>query len=222
MSDDKAPPTFTGTCPLPLSDYPTVQLAHGGGGRLSQMLIEKVFLEAFRNPVLEGLADGAVLGLDGGGRLAFSTDTFVVRPLFFPGGDIGSLAVHGTVNDVAMCGARPLALSAGYILEEGFPMEKLWRIVSSMKRAAEEAGVPLVTGDTKVVDQRQRRRRLHQHHRHRPGARRASTLPRPAPAPVTGSSSPAASPSTASPSCRCARAWSSRPSSRPTRRPCTA
>ena len=152
MSDDKPPPAFTGACPLPLADYPTVQLAHGGGGRLSQILIEKMFLEAFRNPVLEGLADGAVLDLDGGARLAFSTDTFVVRPLFFPGGDIGSLAVHGTVNDVAMCGARPLALSAGFILEEGFPMEKLWRIVSSMKTAAEEAGVPLVTGDTKVVD----------------------------------------------------------------------
>ncbi len=157
MSDDQEAPTFTGTCPLPLADYPTVQLAHGGGGRLSQMLIEKVFLEAFRNPALEGLGDGAVLelaasGLEGGGRLAFSTDTFVVHPLFFPGGDIGSLAVHGTVNDVAMCGAQPLALSAGFVLEEGFPMEQLWTIVSSMKRAADEAGVPLVTGDTKVVD----------------------------------------------------------------------
>ena len=149
---DEAPPSFTGTCPLPLADYPTVQLAHGGGGRLSQILIEKLFLGAFRNPVLEELGDGAVLELAGGGRLAFSTDTFVVRPLFFPGGDIGSLAIHGTVNDVAMCGARPLALSAGFVLEEGFSMEKLWTIVSSMKRAAEEAGVPLVTGDTKVVD----------------------------------------------------------------------
>jgi hydrogenase expression/formation protein HypE len=153
--DDGA--VFTGSCPLPLADYPTVQLAHGGGGRLSQMLIEKLFLEAFRNPVLEGLGDGAVLelaafGLEGGGRLALSTDTFVVHPLFFPGGDIGSLAVHGTVNDVAMCGGRPLALAAGFILEEGFSMERLWTIVSSMKRAAEAAGVPLVTGDTKVVD----------------------------------------------------------------------
>lgn len=152
MSDDRQPPVFTGSCPLPLADYPTVQLAHGGGGRLSQILIEKMFLEAFRNPVLEGLADGAVLGLPDGGRLAFSTDTFVVRPLFFPGGDIGSLAIHGTVNDVAMCGARPLALSAGFVLEEGFPMEDLWRIVTSMKEAAGDAGVPLVTGDTKVVD----------------------------------------------------------------------
>ena len=152
MSDPPERPSFPGACPLPLADYPTVQLAHGGGGRLSQTLIEKLFLEAFRNPVLEGLHDGAVLELAGGGRLAFSTDSFVVRPLFFPGGDIGSLAVHGTVNDVAMCGARPLALAAGFILEEGFAMEKLWRIVSSMQRAAGEAGVPLVTGDTKVVD----------------------------------------------------------------------
>ena len=152
MSDDDDRPRFTGTCPLPLSDYPTVQLAHGGGGRLSQILIEKMFLEAFRNPVLEGLGDGAVLELGDGGRLAFSTDTFVVRPLFFPGGDIGSLAVHGTINDVAMCGARPLALSVGFVLEEGFSMERLWTIVSSMKAAAEDAGVPLVTGDTKVVD----------------------------------------------------------------------
>ena len=152
MSDDNASPTFTGSCPLPLADYPTVQLAHGGGGRLSQILIEKMFLEAFRNPALEGLGDGALLDLPGGDRLAFSTDTFVVRPLFFPGGDIGSLAVHGTINDVAMCGGRPLALSVGFVLEEGFPMEKLWVIVSSMKAAAEDAGVPLVTGDTKVVD----------------------------------------------------------------------
>ena len=104
---------FTGaTCPIPISDYPAVQLAHGGGGRLSQMLVEEMFLEAFRNPALELLHDGALLDA-AGGRLAFSTDTFVVRPLFFPGGDIGSLAVHGTINDVAMCGARPIAISLG-------------------------------------------------------------------------------------------------------------
>ncbi|MDH3745719.1 MAG: hydrogenase expression/formation protein HypE [Acidobacteriota bacterium] len=125
-------------------------MAHGGGGRLSQMLIEGLFVKAFDNPVLATLHDGAVLDLNG--RLAFSTDTFVVRPLFFPGGNIGSLAVHGTVNDVAMCGARPVAISAGFILEEGFPMEDLWRITDSMRRAAQEAGVPVVTGDTKVVD----------------------------------------------------------------------
>jgi hydrogenase expression/formation protein HypE len=126
-------------------------MAHGGGGRKSQRLIERVFLEAFRNPVLEPLGDGAVLR-PGAERLAFSTDSFVVRPLFFPGGDIGSLAVHGTVNDLAMCGARPVALSAGFILEEGLPTEDLVRIAESMRRAADEAGVSIVTGDTKVVE----------------------------------------------------------------------
>lgn len=155
--DGDRPVSLGGACPIPISDYPTVQMAHGGGGRLSQMLIEKLFVPAFDNPVLKTLHDGAVLGLHGGdgvdtGRLAFSTDSFVVRPLFFPGGDIGSLAVHGTVNDVAMCGAKPLAISAGFILEEGLPMEDLWRIVESMRDAAIEAAVHVVTGDTKVVD----------------------------------------------------------------------
>ncbi len=152
MSGEADRPVFSGSCPLPLTDYPTVQLAHGGGGRLSQILVEGLFLEAFRNPALESLHDGAVLDTAAGGRLAVSTDSFVVRPLFFPGGDIGTLAIHGTVNDVAMCGAWPLALTVGFILEEGFSMEDLWRIVSSMKTAAGAAGVPLVTGDTKVVD----------------------------------------------------------------------
>ncbi|MGQ9501357.1 MAG: hydrogenase expression/formation protein HypE [Anaerolineae bacterium] len=138
-------------CPIPISDYPVVTLAHGGGGRLSQMLIEHMFAAAFANPALEVLHDGAILELNGA-RLAFSTDSFTVSPLFFPGGDIGSLAVHGTVNDLAMCGARPLALSAGFILEEGLPMEDLWHIVLSMQRAAAEVGVPIVTGDTKVVE----------------------------------------------------------------------
>ncbi len=152
MSGDRSSPSFAGlSCPIPLSDYPTVQLAHGGGGRLSQMLIEGLFLKAFGNPTLDSLHDGAVLPV-GDTRLAFSTDSFVIRPLFFPGGDIGSLAVHGTVNDLAMCGARPLAISVGFILEEGFSMEELWRITESMRRAAEEAGVSIVTGDTKVVD----------------------------------------------------------------------
>ncbi len=145
------------SCPIPISDYPTVTLAHGGGGRLTQMLIEKMLVPAFANPALEALHDGAVLGLPAlsggeGPRLAFSTDSFVISPLFFPGGDIGSLAVHGTINDLAMCGARPLALSAGFILEEGLPMTDLWRIVQSMARAAQGAGVPIATGDTKVVD----------------------------------------------------------------------
>ena len=138
-------------CPVPIADYPTVLMAHGGGGRLTQMLIEKLFLPAFGNPALDVLHDGALLDVERT-RLAFSTDSFVVKPLFFPGGDIGSLAVHGTVNDLAMCGARPVALSVGLILEEGLPMEDLWRIVRSMQGAAREAGVPIVTGDTKVVD----------------------------------------------------------------------
>jgi hydrogenase expression/formation protein HypE len=138
-------------CPIPIADYPQVTLAHGGGGRLSQMLIEKMFLSAFRNPALEQLHDGAVLDVEGV-RVALSTDTFVVSPLFFPGGDIGSLAVHGTVNDLAMCGARPIALTAGFVLEEGLPMETLWRVTCSMQAAAQAAGVSVVTGDTKVVD----------------------------------------------------------------------
>jgi hydrogenase expression/formation protein HypE len=133
MSDDRQSPSLAGlACPIPLSDYPTVQLAHGGGGRLSGMLIEGMFAKAFANPVLETLHDGAVLAIEGD-RLAFSTDSFVIRPLFFPGGDIGSLAVHGTVNDVAMCGAKPMAISSGFILEEGFPMEDLWRIVQGCR-----------------------------------------------------------------------------------------
>ncbi len=139
------------SCPLPLDQYPTVVLAHGGGGKFSRMLTEQVFMPAFGNDTLAALHDGAVLQV-GGERLAFSTDTFVINPLFFPGGDIGSLAVHGTVNDLAMCGARPLALSAGFILEEGFPMQDLWHIARSMSEAAATAGVSIVTGDTKVVD----------------------------------------------------------------------
>ncbi len=138
-------------CPIPISDYPHVLLAHGGGGRLTQMLIERMFVQAFANPTLETLADGALLDVEGG-RLALTTDSFVISPIFFPGGDIGSLAVHGTVNDLAMCGARPLALSVGMILEEGLPMADLWRIVQSMQAAASAVGVPIVTGDTKVVD----------------------------------------------------------------------
>jgi len=139
------------TCPIPISDYPAITLPHGGGGRLTRQLIEKIFLPAFRNPILEALHDGAVMEI-GGARLAFTTDSYVVRPVFFPGGDIGSLAVNGTVNDLAMCGARPLYLSAGFILEEGFPMESLQRVALSMRKAAREADVQLVTGDTKVVE----------------------------------------------------------------------
>jgi hydrogenase expression/formation protein HypE len=152
MSEGRPAASFDGlACPLPLRDHPTVQMAHGGGGRLSQELIESLFIKTFDNPVLDTLHDGALLEA-GGGRLAFSTDSFVIRPLFFPGGNIGSLAVHGTVNDVAMCGARPLVISAAFILEEGFAMEDLWRITRSLQKAAKEAGVAVVTGDTKVVD----------------------------------------------------------------------
>ncbi|MBV9313349.1 MAG: hydrogenase expression/formation protein HypE [Pseudonocardia sp.] len=129
---------------------PRITLAHGAGGKATHNLINAIFLEAFRNPELEQLADAAVLSL-GDTRLAFTTDSYVVSPLFFPGGDIGELAVNGTVNDLAMAGARPLSLSAGFILEEGFPTEDLRRIVASMASAAQRAGVHIVTGDTKVV-----------------------------------------------------------------------
>lgn len=148
MSETQA---FAPVCPLPINDYPKVLMAHGGGGTLMHDLIEKVFVPAFRNPIMEVRHDGAVFGV-GDARLAFTTDSYVVKPLFFPGGNIGSLAVNGTVNDLAMCGARPLYLSAGFILEEGMETEKLWRIVKSMRAAADAAGVQLVTGDTKVVD----------------------------------------------------------------------
>ena len=141
------------SCPLPLRDYPKVVLAHGGGGKLSAELISHLFLPAFRNPALEAMGDSALIDLPaGGGRLAFTTDAHVVRPLIFPGGSIGELAVHGTINDLAMAGAVPLALSAAFILEEGFAISELGELVARMGRAANEAGVPLVTGDTKVVD----------------------------------------------------------------------
>jgi hydrogenase expression/formation protein HypE len=127
-----------------------VTLAHGAGGKATHTLIEALFLDAFRNPTLEAMQDGATVAA-GGARLAFTTDSFVVSPLFFPGGDIGDLAVNGTVNDLAMCGARPLYLSAGFILEEGFPVADLRRVAASMAAAAARAGVQIVTGDTKVV-----------------------------------------------------------------------
>jgi len=138
-------------CPIPISDYPQVLLAHGGGGKLSQQIIQKMVVPQFMNDVLEPLHDGAIFTLDGA-RLAFSTDSYVINPIFFPGGDIGELAVNGTVNDLAMCGARPMYLSAAFIIEEGFPMGDLWRVIVSMQAAATKAGVKLVTGDTKVVD----------------------------------------------------------------------
>ena len=138
-------------CPMPLRDYPNIILGHGGGGKLSAELVEHLFLPAFRNEQLEGLGDAAVFNINGS-RLAMSTDSFVVRPLFFPGGNIGELAVNGTVNDIAMSGATPLYLSAGFIIEEGLPLATLGAIVDSMAAAAQKAGVRLITGDTKVVD----------------------------------------------------------------------
>lgn len=148
---DLRPGEFNLSCPVPISQYPHVTLAHGGGGRLMNQLIEQMFVSAFGNDALNDRHDGARLD-PAGRRLAFSTDSYVVRPLFFPGSDIGALAVNGTVNDLAMCGARPRWLSAGFIIEEGLPMETLWRVVQSMQQAAAEAGVEIVTGDTKVVD----------------------------------------------------------------------
>src|ERR1700735_3154800 len=140
-----------GSCPLPIFDHKQIVLGHGSGGKLTSDLIDKIFLPAFRNPTLNKLDDQAVLTV-GNARLAFTTDSFVVTPIFFPGGDIGRLAIHGTVNDLAMSGARPLYLSAAFILEEGLTVEDLRRVVESMRAAAAEAGVQLVTGDTKVVN----------------------------------------------------------------------
>jgi hydrogenase expression/formation protein HypE len=150
------PPDFEHwACPLPLRDHPAVVMGHGGGGRLSGELVEHLFLPAFTrdrpDPALAHLGDGATVRL-GGGRLAFSTDTYVVRPRFFPGGNIGDLAVNGTVNDLAMCGAVPAYLSAAFVLEEGMPLAELGAIVETMAAAARVAGVEIVTGDTKVVD----------------------------------------------------------------------
>lgn len=139
------------SCPVPLAAKDTVLLGHGSGGKLSAELLRDVFLPALGNPVLAQLNDQAVVCV-GGSRVAITTDSFVVKPLFFPGGDIGSLAVHGTINDLAVGGATPLFLSAAFIIEEGFAIEDLRRIVSSMQQAAAAAGVPIVTGDTKVVE----------------------------------------------------------------------
>lgn len=146
-----------GACPLPKSRYEHILLGHGSGGQLTAELIQRLFLPGFGNDVLGAMEDQATLPLERNdrsqsGKIAFTTDAFVVRPLFFPGGDIGRLAVHGTVNDLAVGGARPLFLSAAFILEEGLPLTDLRRIVASMREACTEASVSLVTGDTKVVD----------------------------------------------------------------------
>lgn len=139
------------SCPLPISTYPHVTLAHGGGGKLSHQLINTMIAAHFDNPELRLLHDGAIINA-GSGQFAFSTDSYVIHPIFFPGGNIGELAVYGTVNDLAMCGSTPLYLSAGFIIEEGFPMIDLWKIIQSMKTAADNSGIRIVTGDTKVVD----------------------------------------------------------------------
>lgn len=138
-------------CPLPLPAKDQILLGHGSGGKLSAELVRDLFLPAFRNPTLGRLDDQAVLRINGY-RFAFTTDSFVVKPLFFQGGDIGSLAVHGTVNDLAMGGATPMWLSVAFILEEGLAMETLRRVVASLAEAAASAGVEVVTGDTKVVE----------------------------------------------------------------------
>ena len=146
------PPNFDGwSCPLPLRDTPQIVMGHGGGGKLSADLVEHLFLPAFQSDALAALADGAQISI-GGQRLAFSTDSYVVRPLFFPGGSIADLAVNGTVNDLAMLGARPLFLSVGMIIEEGLPLATLGALAEGMAAAARRAGVQIVTGDTKVVD----------------------------------------------------------------------
>ena len=138
-------------CPVPLSDYTHVLMAHGGGGKLMHRLIDTIFCREFDNQLLKNKHDGAVFDIPAG-RMAFTTDSYVIDPLFFPGGDIGSLSIYGTVNDLAMCGAEPLHLSAGFIIEEGLPTATLRDIAQSMRRAADTAGVQIVTGDTKVVE----------------------------------------------------------------------
>ena len=143
--------SFALSCPLPITQLKTIALGHGSGGRLTAQLVRDLFLPAFDNPALRKLDDQAVLDA-GSARIALTTDSFVVTPLFFPGGDIGHLAVNGTVNDLAMSGARPLYLTAAFIIEEGLPLEDLARIAQSMALAAAEAGVAIVTGDTKVVN----------------------------------------------------------------------
>jgi hydrogenase expression/formation protein HypE len=134
-----------------VSERGVITLAHGAGGKATRALVEGLFLRELGNPLLEPLGDAAILSVNGT-RLAFTTDSYVVKPIFFPGGSIGELAVNGTVNDLAVSGAQPLALSAGFVIEEGYPLEDLQRVAVAMARAADEAGVPIATGDTKVVE----------------------------------------------------------------------
>ncbi|MDJ0598499.1 MAG: hydrogenase expression/formation protein HypE [Crocosphaera sp.] len=142
---------FNVSCPIPLDKYPQVLLAHGGGGKLMQQLLEKMVFSTFKSSQDIPPHDSAVLNLPGS-KIAFTTDSYVIHPLFFPGGDIGHLAINGTVNDLAMSGARPLYLSLGFIIEEGLPMKTLWQVIQSLKIAADIANITVVTGDTKVVD----------------------------------------------------------------------
>lgn len=142
---------FYSGCPIPKSEYENILLAHGGGGKLTNSLIRRMFLDCFRNEFLETGHDGAILPVMNG-EIAFSTDSFVVDPIFFPGGNIGDLAINGTINDLVCCGALPRYISLALILEEGFPVEDLWRVVTAIRDAALKAGVKIVTGDTKVVE----------------------------------------------------------------------
>jgi hydrogenase expression/formation protein HypE len=151
VANETTTPSF-GACPTPVRRYEEIVLGHGSGGRLTHELVQRLFVPGFASPVLAALEDQATLPIDQASRIAFTTDAFVVRPLFFPGGDIGRLAIHGTVNDLAVGGAEPRWLSASFILEEGLPLTVLERVVASMRRACHEAEVQLVTGDTKVVD----------------------------------------------------------------------
>ncbi|MDX1700217.1 MAG: hydrogenase expression/formation protein HypE, partial [Melioribacteraceae bacterium] len=139
------------SCPIPKSEYEKVLLAHGGGGKLTHQMIEKIFVAQFNNTFLNEQNDSAVLNISNQ-RLAFTTDSYVIQPIFFPGGNIGELAVNGTINDLAVSGAKPLYISTGFIIEEGLLFDDLWKIVVSMKKAADKAGIKIVTGDTKVVE----------------------------------------------------------------------
>ena len=153
MSDNNQELDLTGwTCPAPLRHYPTVVLGHGSGGKMTNDLIEHLFAPVLKNDLLDQFGDSTHFELPAGARLAISTDSFVINPLFFPGGNIGELAINGTVNDVAMSGAQPLHLTAGFILEEGLPMDDLGRIVNSFGSAAQKAGVQVIAADTKVVN----------------------------------------------------------------------
>ncbi|MDH3443270.1 MAG: hydrogenase expression/formation protein HypE, partial [Deltaproteobacteria bacterium] len=151
MKREEAADILGAVCPTPIFNHKQIILGHGSGGKLTSELIQKLFLPAFDNEYLARLDDQAVLQFDGT-RIAFTTDAFVVTPIFFPGGNIGDLAINGTVNDLAMSGAKPLYIAAAFILEEGLATDDLYQVVSSMSAAAKKAGVLLVTGDTKVVN----------------------------------------------------------------------